>query len=151
MSNLTTKPTKWPPSLITVFAVRKKKAHWLCDCTYGINFSELAISVTMFQHCFLFWEIHIIERKHFLKYHWYRLAVQETIILGAMLIDISSWNNNLQAYGIRTWEIWKKNKKKNILFEPYHEKTCLMPYANNKGADQPVHPCRFSRDVAHIK
>ena len=21
-----------------------------------------------------------------------------------------------------------------------HEKTCLMPYANNKGADQPAHP-----------
>ena len=24
--------------------------------------------------------------------------------------------------------------------EPGHEKTCLMPYANNKGADQPAHP-----------
>ena len=24
--------------------------------------------------------------------------------------------------------------------EPRHEKTCLMPYANNKGADQPAHP-----------
>ena len=23
---------------------------------------------------------------------------------------------------------------------PGHAKTCLMPYANNKGADQPVHP-----------
>ena len=26
-------------------------------------------------------------------------------------------------------------------FEPHHEKTCLTPYANNKGADQPAHPC----------
>ena len=25
-------------------------------------------------------------------------------------------------------------------FEPGHEKTCLMSYANNKGADQPAHP-----------
>ena len=25
-------------------------------------------------------------------------------------------------------------------FEPDHEKMCLMSYANNKGADQPVHP-----------
>ena len=25
-------------------------------------------------------------------------------------------------------------------FEPGHEKMCLMPYANNKGADQPAHP-----------
>ena len=23
--------------------------------------------------------------------------------------------------------------------KPYHEKTCLMPYANKNGADQPVH------------
>ena len=25
-------------------------------------------------------------------------------------------------------------------YEPGHEKICLMPYANNKGADQPAHP-----------
>ena len=27
-----------------------------------------------------------------------------------------------------------------IIYEPGHEKMCLMSYANNKGADQPVHP-----------
>ena len=27
------------------------------------------------------------------------------------------------------------------IIEPGHEKMCLMPYANNKGADQPAHPC----------
>ena len=27
-----------------------------------------------------------------------------------------------------------------IANEPGHEKTCLMSYANNKGADQPAHP-----------
>ena len=26
------------------------------------------------------------------------------------------------------------------IFEPGHEETCLMSYANNKGADQPAHP-----------
>ena len=26
------------------------------------------------------------------------------------------------------------------IHEPGHEKMCLMPYANNKGADQPAHP-----------
>ena len=26
------------------------------------------------------------------------------------------------------------------IFEPGHEKMCLMSYANNKGADQPAHP-----------
>ena len=25
-------------------------------------------------------------------------------------------------------------------YGPRHAKTCLMPYANNKGADQPAHP-----------
>ena len=25
------------------------------------------------------------------------------------------------------------------LFEPRHEKTCFMPYTNNKAADQPAH------------
>ena len=25
--------------------------------------------------------------------------------------------------------------------ESCHEKSCLMPYANNKGADQPAHLC----------
>ena len=25
-------------------------------------------------------------------------------------------------------------------YGPGHEKTCLMSYANNKGADQPAHP-----------
>ena len=29
---------------------------------------------------------------------------------------------------------------KTGIYEPRHDKTCLMPYANNKGADQPVHP-----------
>ena len=28
-----------------------------------------------------------------------------------------------------------------VINEPRHAKTCLMPYANNKGADQPAHPC----------
>ena len=27
-----------------------------------------------------------------------------------------------------------------LVNEPGHEKMCLMPYANNKGADQPAHP-----------
>ena len=31
--------------------------------------------------------------------------------------------------------LWMK-----IAFEPGHEKICLMPYANNKGADQLAHP-----------
>ena len=25
-------------------------------------------------------------------------------------------------------------------YEPGHEKMCLIPYANHKGADQPAHP-----------
>ena len=29
----------------------------------------------------------------------------------------------------------------NEIIEPRPEKTCFLPYANNKGADQPAHPC----------
>ena len=28
-----------------------------------------------------------------------------------------------------------------VAHEPDHEKTFFIPYANNKGADQPAHPC----------
>ena len=28
----------------------------------------------------------------------------------------------------------------NLIIEPRHEKTCFMPYANNKVADQPAYP-----------
>ena len=30
--------------------------------------------------------------------------------------------------------------KEFVIYEPGHAKTCLMPYTNNKGADQPAHP-----------
>ena len=33
--------------------------------------------------------------------------------------------------------LYRTNHEKN---EPGHEKTCIMSYANNKGADQPAHP-----------
>ena len=33
------------------------------------------------------------------------------------------------------------NYKSQIAFEPGQEKMCLMSCANNKGADQPAHPC----------
>ena len=26
------------------------------------------------------------------------------------------------------------------MYEPRHEKTCFMPYVNNKGVDQPTQP-----------
>ena len=32
------------------------------------------------------------------------------------------------------------NLRYYFLDEPRREKTCLIPYANNKGADQPAHP-----------
>ena len=36
----------------------------------------------------------------------------------------------------------------NLQYERGHEKMCLMSYANNKGADQPVHPrCLISAFV----
>ena len=37
---------------------------------------------------------------------------------------------------VHTWHI----PFKCLTCEPGHEKTCLMSYANNKGADRPAHP-----------
>ena len=31
----------------------------------------------------------------------------------------------------------------HFLYEPHHEKTCFMAYANNKDADQPAHLCNL--------
>ena len=38
------------------------------------------------------------------------------------------------------WSIIKKMESLKTSNGPRHSKTCLMPYANNKGADQPAHP-----------
>ena len=32
-------------------------------------------------------------------------------------------------------------RQRLLRLEPRHEKICFMPYANNKDADQPAHPC----------
>ena len=37
---------------------------------------------------------------------------------------------------------------RSIAYEPHHEKTCLMPYANNKDADQSAHPCSLFSDFS---
>ena len=40
--------------------------------------------------------------------------------------------------------LWLEFQIKFNTFEPGHEKTCLMSYANNEGADQPAHPRSLS-------
>ena len=49
----------------------------------------------------------------------------------------------LQHLLIKVGCFWFSPLIKNIekTFEPHLEKTCLMPYANKKGADKPAHPC----------
>ena len=39
------------------------------------------------------------------------------------------------AFGVKTMEF-----SFSLINGPGHAKMCLMPYANNKGADQPAHP-----------
>ena len=41
----------------------------------------------------------------------------------------------------RAYSLSRMFQKCNIIIGPGHAKTCLMPYANDKGADQPTHPC----------
>ena len=52
-----------------------------------------------------------------------------------------SWESANHFFAGMWWE--KQPDRSNWVFntiEPGHEKRCLMPYANNKGADQPAHP-----------
>ncbi len=42
---------------------------------------------------------------------WLAVLLYDVIIRGAMLIDINSWKRSLQAYGIRTREIWRTDKQ----------------------------------------
>ena len=43
---------------------------------------------------------------------------------------------------VRSQKLWLKQHLVLLrsIYEPCHEKMCLMSYANNKGADQPAHP-----------
>ena len=36
--------------------------------------------------------------------------------------------------------LWLKEQGSKISYGPRHEKTCLLGYGNNKGAEQPAHP-----------
>ena len=49
-------------------------------------------------------------------------------------------NRILILYAATKIAIWVENVIKQVIYEPGHEKMCLMPYVNNKGADQPAHP-----------
>ena len=42
----------------------------------------------------------------------------------------------------KIWTVWFSNTVTHVdrmAYEQCHEKTCLMPYAKNKGADRPAH------------
>ena len=47
-------------------------------------------------------------------------------------------SQNPKTAFLMTWLILYQGN--NGIIEPRHEKTCFLPYANNKGADQPAHP-----------
>ena len=46
-----------------------------------------------------------------------------TIMRGAMFMDMSSWNSSLQAYGIRTWEIYRR--RRNVI------RSCVRAFIQN--------------------
>ena len=58
------------------------------------------------------------------------------IVSGSLKVPpIKKPHRKLYLYQKGDYDSMRKNA-----FEPGHEKMCLMPYANNKGADQPAHP-----------
>ena len=69
-----------------------------------------------------------VTRRSYLKMQGFKINFRYSYIFGRLLYSCS--------YG---WIVLKL-KVSCIAFEPRHEKPA-MPYANNKGADQPAHPC----------
>ena len=53
---------------------------------------------------------------------------------GDQLYLLPSFISSFYTFVMISNEVWVRNG-------PGHAKMCLMPYVNNKGADQPAHPC----------
>ena len=58
-----------------------------------------------------------------------------------MLPDSTVWGLSKIHCSQLFYNIGEIMKKYDLVKEPRHEKNLLMPYANNKDADQPAHPC----------
>ena len=52
-----------------------------------------------------------------------------------------NWPMSVKAFMIKYENCDSGHHTDAVIIEPHHEKTCFMIYANNKGADQPAHPC----------
>ena len=59
---------------------------------------------------------------------------------GRSLREESKCSNTITLQCVKIAQLYKIYKLGQVVYELRHEKTCLMPYANNKGADQPAHP-----------
>ena len=77
-----------------------------------------------------------------------------------ILKDIIKWYRKLNDFNSAHHQRLKTRKLESILslhmmrairhlIGPGHAKTCLMPYSNNKSADQPAHPCSLISVVVH--
>ena len=66
----------------------------------------------------------------------YYTALHESICCGYSLGSTCRGISNEYPQQKVLW----RNMGNYALIEPCSEKTCFMPYANNKGADQPAHP-----------
>ena len=80
---------------------------------------------------------------------WYDVHLEEKMHCYSRNFDVKGFNKNLemaQFYGVSLIKSIQTSccdltgLKTCKTFEPGHEEMCLMPYANNKGADQPAHP-----------
>ena len=71
-----------------------------------------------------------------------------TIIRGAILIDINSWNNNLHAYGIRIWEIWnvKIVNYEKIRFQTVKQRSC-RPRGQDENVRSSVYTLQLLRFI----
>ena len=99
-------------------------------------------------------EVYLIWMKNFLIYsvHFSKTSLKwkESLLVAhlkltrCMLNKICFYFSNgsvvRKGYGVPDTSYEHSSGRFFLAFEQGHEKTCLMSYVNNKGADQPAHP-----------
>ena len=78
--------------------------------------------------------------------NWLTVSIVQSKSCNSVNMTLKSRTNQLHVMFLIPYEMERNlvlirgRAKVQFAFEPGLEKMCLMPYANNKGADQPAHP-----------
>ena len=108
------------------WTVLKASTHCQNETTgsYILNY-RVAFSLFLFCNCFITLKVKIF------------YISRESLLSTVRKCTSKNWSLGLLTFCFGTLYIGSDHAR---LYGPGHAKMCLMPYANNKGADQPAHP-----------